>query len=77
MLAQAYGQGKVIVRVAAALNFDTKNTETTTYNADTFSAGLVACPQDGHDLSALLRAADRRLQIAKRAGSNRVIARDV
>ena len=31
MLAQAYGQGKVIVRVAAALNFDTKNTETTTY----------------------------------------------
>jgi len=34
MLAQAYGQGKVIVRVAAALNFDTKNTETTTYNAD-------------------------------------------
>jgi diguanylate cyclase (GGDEF)-like protein len=43
----------------------------------TFSAGLVACPQDGHDLSALLRAADRRLQIAKRAGSNRVIARDV
>jgi flagellar M-ring protein FliF len=34
MLAQAYGQGRVIVRVAAALNFDTKNTETTTYNPD-------------------------------------------
>jgi diguanylate cyclase (GGDEF)-like protein len=42
----------------------------------TFSAGLVAWPQDGHDLSALLRAADRRLQVAKRTGSNRVIARD-
>jgi len=34
MLAQAYGQDKVIVHVAAALNFDTKNTETTTYNSD-------------------------------------------
>jgi diguanylate cyclase (GGDEF)-like protein len=42
----------------------------------TFSAGLVAWPQDGADLSALLRRADRRLQQAKREGSNRVIARD-
>jgi len=43
----------------------------------TFSAGLVAWPQDGADLSALLRSADRRLQQAKRDGCNRVIARDV
>ena len=42
----------------------------------TFSAGLVAWPQDGADLSALLRSADRRLQQAKRDGCNRVIARD-
>ena len=42
----------------------------------TFSAGLVAWPQDGVDLSALLRSADRRLQQAKRDGCNRVIARD-
>jgi len=42
----------------------------------TFSAGLVAWPQDGADLSSLLRSADRRLQQAKRDGSNRVIARD-
>jgi flagellar M-ring protein FliF len=32
MLAQVYGQGRVVVRVAAAMNFDTKNTETTTYS---------------------------------------------
>ena len=38
----------------------------------TFSAGLVAWPQDGADLSALLRSADRRLQLAKRDGCNRV-----
>ena len=43
----------------------------------TFSAGLVAWPQDGADLSALLRGADRRLRQAKRDGCNRVIARDV
>lgn len=43
----------------------------------TFSAGLVAWPQDGADLSALLRSADRRLQQAKRDGCNRVIARDI
>ncbi|WP_166206696.1 GGDEF domain-containing protein [Cognatiluteimonas telluris] len=43
----------------------------------TFSAGLVAWPQDGADLSGLLRGADRRLQQAKRDGCNRVIARDV
>ncbi|MDB6163322.1 MAG: hypothetical protein JWL98_754 [Xanthomonadaceae bacterium] len=42
----------------------------------TFSAGLVAWPQDGSDLSSLLRSADRRLQQAKRDGSNRVVARD-
>jgi len=43
----------------------------------TFSAGLVAWPQDGADLSSLLRSADRRLQTAKRDGCNRVIARDI
>jgi two-component system cell cycle response regulator len=43
----------------------------------TFSAGIVAWPQDGIDLSALLSSADQRLQQAKRDGNNRVIARDV
>ena len=42
----------------------------------TFSAGLAAWPQDGSDLSSLLRSADRRLQQAKHDGNNRVIARD-
>ena len=42
----------------------------------TFSAGLAAFPQDGGSASALLGAADRRLQDAKQAGRNRVIARD-
>ncbi|MGY1519457.1 diguanylate cyclase [Luteimonas sp. A482] len=42
-----------------------------------FSAGLAAFPQDGASASALLGSADRRLQEAKRAGRNRVIARDV
>lgn len=41
-----------------------------------FSAGLAAFPVDGGDLSALLGTADRRLQQAKRAGRNRVEARD-
>lgn len=43
----------------------------------TFSAGLAAFPQDGADASALLGAADRRLQLAKREGRNRVAALDV
>ena len=42
----------------------------------TFSAGLAAFPQDGGSASALLGAADRRLQEAQRCGRNRVIARD-
>lgn len=42
----------------------------------TFSGGLASWPQDGADTAALLRSADRRLQIAKREGRNRVIARD-
>ena len=42
----------------------------------TFSAGVAASPHDGHDLSTLLRRADRRLKMAKREGRNRVIARD-
>ncbi|MDR6991581.1 GGDEF domain-containing protein [Luteimonas sp. 3794] len=41
-----------------------------------FSAGLAASPADGSDVSALLGVADRRLQQAKRAGRNRVEARD-
>ncbi|HST44120.1 MAG TPA: GGDEF domain-containing protein [Luteimonas sp.] len=44
--------------------------------AMTFSAGLAAWPQDGGTTSALLGIADRRLQEAKRAGRNRVHARD-
>ncbi|MGH8032182.1 MAG: GGDEF domain-containing protein [Luteimonas sp.] len=43
----------------------------------TFSGGLAAYPHDGGDVSALLRSADRRLQIAKRDGRNRVVARDL
>ncbi len=50
-------------------------------NADlftlTFSGGLASWPQDGADTRALLGAADRRLQAAKAAGRNRVLARDV
>ncbi|MDQ3617383.1 MAG: GGDEF domain-containing protein [Pseudomonadota bacterium] len=41
-----------------------------------FSAGLVGYPQDGQDLSALLRRADQRLLVAKREGRNRVVARE-
>ena len=41
-----------------------------------FSAGLAAWPQDGDSTSTLLRSADRRLQQAKLAGRNRVVARD-
>ncbi|WP_027079187.1 GGDEF domain-containing protein [Luteimonas mephitis] len=42
----------------------------------TFSGGLAAYPQDGGDVSALLGSADRRLQLAKHDGRNRVVARD-
>ncbi len=42
----------------------------------TFSAGLASWPQDGASTSQLLRSADRRLQQAKQAGRNRVVARD-
>ncbi|UHQ22444.1 GGDEF domain-containing protein [Lysobacter sp. 5GHs7-4] len=42
----------------------------------TFSAGLAGYPQEGSDLSRLLRRADRRLQQAKQQGRNRVVARD-
>jgi len=40
------------------------------------SAGIASYPQEGVDLSRLLRRADQRLQQAKREGRNRVIARD-
>lgn len=43
----------------------------------TFSGGLAAYPSDGNDVSSLLRSADRRLQVAKQEGCNRVVARDV
>ncbi|MGO4776007.1 GGDEF domain-containing protein, partial [Lysobacter sp. 2RAB21] len=42
-----------------------------------FSAGLVTFPQEGGDLSRLLRRADLRLQRAKQSGRNRVVARDI
>lgn len=42
-----------------------------------FSGGLSAFPTDGLDTSALLRTADRRLQMAKQQGRGRVVARDV
>jgi two-component system cell cycle response regulator len=42
-----------------------------------FSGGLASWPHDGPDTAALLGAADRRLQAAKHAGRNRVLARDV
>ncbi|QSX79758.1 GGDEF domain-containing protein [Agrilutibacter solisilvae] len=41
------------------------------------SAGLATYPQEGADLSRLLRRADQRLQQAKREGRNRAVARDV
>ena len=42
----------------------------------TFSAGIASWPQDGADLSQLLRRADLRLRHAKLEGRNRVLARD-
>ena len=42
----------------------------------TFSAGIAVWPQDGTDLSQLLRRADVRLRQAKLEGRNRVLARD-
>lgn len=42
----------------------------------TFSAGIASWPQDGTDLSQLLRRADVRLRQAKLQGRNRVLARD-
>lgn len=42
----------------------------------TFSAGIAGWPQDGSDLSQLLRRADVRLRQAKLQGRNRVLARD-
>ncbi|RZA16684.1 MAG: GGDEF domain-containing protein [Lysobacteraceae bacterium] len=42
----------------------------------TFSAGIASWPQDGSDLSQLLRRADVRLRQAKLEGRNRILARD-
>jgi two-component system cell cycle response regulator len=42
----------------------------------TFSAGVAGCPTDAVDVSGLMRNADLRLRTAKRAGRNRVVARD-
>ena len=42
----------------------------------TFSAGIACWPQDGADLSQLLRKADLRLRHANLEGRNRVLARD-
>lgn len=41
----------------------------------TFSAGLASFPNDGNDLSTLLKRADSRLRQGKADGRNRVIAR--
>lgn len=41
----------------------------------TFSAGIASWPQDGADLSQLMRRADLRLSQAKQDGRNRVLAR--
>jgi diguanylate cyclase (GGDEF)-like protein len=43
----------------------------------TISAGIACCPQDATDVSGLLGRADERLRAAKRAGRNRVVARDM
>jgi diguanylate cyclase (GGDEF)-like protein len=40
----------------------------------TFSAGVASFPADGHGVLDLVRAADRRLYIAKRAGRNQVVS---
>ena len=42
----------------------------------TFSAGIASWPQDGTDLTQLLRRADLRLRRAKLAGRNRIEARE-
>lgn len=42
----------------------------------TFSAGIASWPQDGVELSQLLRRADLRLRQAKLEGRNRVVARE-
>ncbi|GAB3728985.1 hypothetical protein GCM10028862_06970 [Luteimonas pelagia] len=42
----------------------------------TISAGLASFPQEGADMSDLLRRADQRLKRAKREGGNRAMARD-
>ncbi|MDQ3288360.1 MAG: GGDEF domain-containing protein [Pseudomonadota bacterium] len=42
----------------------------------TISAGLASHPHDGDDVSSLLHRADRRLQIAKCEGRNRIVVRD-
>ncbi|KFN43530.1 GGDEF domain-containing protein [Arenimonas oryziterrae] len=42
----------------------------------TFSAGIACSPQDAIDVSGLMRMADLRLNAAKQAGRNRVMARD-
>ena len=42
----------------------------------TFSAGVASFPHEASDLSGLLRRADLRLNSAKAAGRNRVLARD-
>ena len=41
----------------------------------TFSAGLACWPQDGADLSQMMRRADLRLSRAKLEGRNRVVVR--
>ncbi len=60
-------------RALAALPFSSERGDR---YALTFSGGLANWPQDGMDTGTLLKSADRRVQGAKLAGRNRVLARD-
>ncbi len=57
----------------AALRFATEGAESF---GVTFSAGLASHPSDGAHLEAVLRAADRRLYLAKNEGRGRVVGPD-
>ena len=77
MIADRFGAGRVLVAgavlYAAGLVFMAYSQ---TGLGLSLSAGLATYPQEGVDLSRLLRRADQRLQQAKREGRNRAVARD-
>lgn len=72
----AWERTEMLRRLVAAHRFDVDSLGGDDPVRLTFSAGIAACPHDGHDISHLLGRADRRLKIAKREGRNRVVARD-